>query len=144
MSPAERGRELGRAVGMLRRLEQRKRDGALTADDAVKLREVRLALKTLDGQELAVRGTDLTLTQIRDERSALRRRTKELLKQSRAEGLTEDEAAEQKTARERLVVLRQALDRGGHGPRPEPRVGRARPKRISSVVSGGLPGLGHR
>ena len=141
MTPSERGREFGRAIGALRRLERRKRDGLLTADESLQLREVRLTLKSLDGLERAVRGTNLTLAQIRAERSALKARTKQLLTKAKRDGLSPDEAVEQRRARVRLAALTVALSHGT--PRDaEPRTPRAQPKRVSSVVSGGIPGLG--
>ena len=148
MTPAERGRALAGAVGVRKRLEARQRNGlALSATDAERLRHAQWMLWALSEMDVALRGTDLTLSQARSRRVQLR---KELGSGSRGEvrdavpgGAVA--SAERREKLDELARIERALAESvakTAARRPVSRKGRAQPSRVVSVVNGGLPGLG--
>lgn len=151
MSPAQRGRALSRAVGIKRRLEARQRDGLLTAAEATLLRKARATLAALQKPNVALRGTNGTLPDAWARRAELRRQlgiTSRRRSSKRAESGANSSLSpqEQEKARAELRAIEKALSSGtaSDTSASRPALGRAQPKRITSVVKGGLPGLGRR
>lgn len=151
MTPAQRGRALSRAVGVKRRLEARKRDGVLSSVQAAELREARLTLESLQGLDIALRGTDLTLGQARARRTELRRQLgvtgrSRKRKGPSGDGLARPSTPEREQAFEELRSVEAAIatDAASAARRTARGALRAEPKRVTSVVNGGLPGLGKR
>lgn len=148
MTLAERGQLLAQAVGLKRRLEARQRDGLLRKVDAARLRVARLTLAALEELEIAVPGTNMTLDQARARRKELRAflgsPRRRLPQPSQFHGMP-DEAKKLEALRE-LRAIEAAITRGNdrQAVQGRPRAARAQPRRITSVVQGGAPGLGKR
>lgn len=150
MTPAERGRAKARVIGIKRRLESRQRNGLqLDAAQAVQLRRALVTLAALEQVEVALPGIDLTLAQARARRKQLRGELGRYAggrKAARAAGeASEAPQPRRKEAREELHAIERALEahtsrlQGAGDDRQ-----RAQPRRVSSVVNGGAPGLGRR